>query len=402
MPCLYRDFGLSQCFRAVSYDGRMPRIMRVNRVQWHFVFVSVAAIVCGSSLAGAKDFPADVQSQLDQAIQRTRALNVIPGLIVKIRSPKGNWNKTYGFRDTEKLLPMRANDSLRIGSNTKTFTGTAVLILQDQGKLKITDPISKYLSDIPNGDNITIEMLGNMSSGLASYTFSESFQNAMFTQTQKVWTPNELLRSAFDQKPSFEPGKGWQYCNTNTVILGELIVKVTGKPVPQVFKELIFDPLGLQHTLWPTNGDMPEPFARGYTLQGVNDSLKDATNWNPSWGYTAGQLVSNMEDLLTWAKALGTGKLLSRASWDQRQNYAKVPPNTATDHYGFAMGFSQGWAGHTGTLPGYNTSCFYFAKEDISVVVGVNTDIGTGPALPAPAIIHAIAGVLTPNNLPKY
>lgn len=350
----------------------------------------------------ADPLPTETQKKLDEAVRRTMAVSVMPGVIIKIRSPKGDWNKTYGVRDAKTLQPIRPNDHLRIGSNTKTFTGTAVCILQDQGKLKLSDPISKYLPDVPNGDNITIEQLGNMSAGIASYTFDDGFQKAMFSNPARPWTPQELLAYAYKLPPDFAPGKGWAYSNSNFVILGLLIEKVAGKPVKDVFRELIFQPLGLKQTSWDEVPSLPEPFARGYTLQSKDDSLTDATGYNPTWAFTAGQLVSTMDDLVKWAKALGTGALLKPSTWKQRHDYAHVPPNDADNHYGFGMGFTNGWAGHTGELPGYNTSCFYNEKEDIAVAIGVNCDIPVGRQSPSPAIMKAIAGVLTPSNIPKY
>jgi D-alanyl-D-alanine carboxypeptidase len=140
---------------------------------------------------------------------------------------------------------------------------------------------------------------------------------------------------------------------------------------------MVFEPLKLKSTSWPgETTEMPAPYAQGFTLQGDVKGTRplNATHWNPAWGWTAGELISNMDDLLVYGRALGTGQgLLSPASQIARLTSFPEPAG-----YGIAMGCSGGWVGHTGELPGYNTTLFYDTQTDTTVAVQTNSDVASG------------------------
>ena len=296
---------------------------------------------------------------------------------------------------------MRLEDHVRIGSITKTFTVTVLLQLADQKRLRLDDPVSKYEPFVPNGKNITLRMLANMTSGLYSYTFDKQFIHDLFAQPHRSWTPRQLVNIAIKHDPPFLPGKGWQYCNTNTVLLGMILEKITGKSIADDFKTFSFEPLGLTDTVWPTGGGLPSPYAHGTSTLPNSNKPVDATHWNPSWGFTAGQMVSNMQDLRTWVKAYTAGAQLSPAMQKQRLMWVKLPPNTPERKYGLGIGFDHGWLGHTGELPGYNTAAFYLPAQDATIVIEVNTDIPSKDGKdPAPALFRALAAIVTPGNVP--
>ena len=127
---------------------------------------------------------------------------------------------------------------------------TALLQLADKKVVNLDDPVSKYLSYVPNGKNITLRMLANMTSGLYSYSFDEDFQKTIFTNMKRTWRPKQLVDISFKHPPVFPPGTGFQYCNTNTVLLGMVIEKVTRVPMA-VFPPNLFRPLGLKNTVGP-------------------------------------------------------------------------------------------------------------------------------------------------------
>jgi D-alanyl-D-alanine carboxypeptidase len=147
---------------------------------------------------------------------------------------------------------------------------------------------------------------------------------------------------------------------------------------------MVFDPLGLENTSWPGQStEMPAPFAQGFTLQGdfaKPDAPSNATHWNPAWGWTAGEVISDMADLLTYGRALGTGQgLLGPVAQAERLKSFPGPAG-----YGIAVGCIDGWVGHTGELPGYNTTVYYDTTSDTTVIVQANSDIASGncPASP--------------------
>ena len=126
--------------------------------------------------------------------------------------------------------------------------------------------------------------MANMTSGIASYTFNEQWQDAFFSDPQRIWRPEELVRFGITDSPAFDPGTEFQYSNTNTVLLGIVLEQVSGKSIGDLYREGIIEPLGLQQTSFP-NADpaFPDPHPQGYTLQGQEDGeVGNATDWNPS------------------------------------------------------------------------------------------------------------------------
>lgn len=158
-------------------------------------------------------------------LQQIVADTLTPGAVVLVRSPElGDWTATFGTRALGSAEPVTLADHVRIGSNTKTWTGTVILQLVQEGKLTLADPVSKYRPDVPNGQNITITELLTMRSGLYNYSESLELNQTLDTDPTKVWTPDELLAIAYKNPPYFPPGQSFHYSNTNTVLLGLIIV----------------------------------------------------------------------------------------------------------------------------------------------------------------------------------
>ncbi len=301
------------------------------------------------------------------------------GLLAGLSSPQlGDWVFNTGVADPDDAVPYTGGTYQRIGSVTKTFTTTLILQLADQGLLGLDDTIAQWFDGVTYGDRITVRMLANMTSGIANYTDDEEFVRIFYADPHRIWQPQELVDYAIGLPPSFEPGTDWEYSNSNTVMLGLIIEAVTGQDISSVLQEQILDPLRLVHTSFPANDDdsIPAPYARGRTTQGQPDGqTTDATNWNPSWGWTAGQMISTFDDLLIWARALGTGALLSEAAFAARTDWVTLPPNTPESAYGFGVGIRHGWIGHEGELPGYNAMVGYRPDLEMALVVVTNSDI---------------------------
>lgn len=323
-----------------------------------------------------------------------------PGMVVGLWIPdEGSFVTTVGTTDIATGRPLIGIEHFRIGSITKTFTVTAILQLADEGRLSLDDPVGQYLSFVPDGDRITLRMLSNMTSGLTSYSADDDWVKEMLTYPDRAYTPGELVEVALRHPADAPPGEKWAYINTNTVLLGLVVERVTGRPVQEFFQRRIFQPLGLTHTFWPTNAFLPDPYAHGVTRQTLDNSKVDATHWNPSWAYAAGQLVSNLDDLRVWAKACAKGTLVSPRMQRERLQWSKLPPNTDTRKYGLGIGSNAGWLGHTGELPGYNVSAFYLPAKDATLVVLINSDIPTQGVSPAAAVLKAVTAIITPGNV---
>lgn len=364
------------------------------------VFHDAPATLAVTRANSGKRFSRATEAALDAAIAAMLRHYHAPGAVVGVWIPGiGNYIATAGTSDIATGHPILMADYFRIGSITKTFTVTALLELADENKLRLDDPISTYVSGIPNGGNITLRMLANMTSGLFSYTRDSRFQRELFSNPYRSFTPRELVNFAIAHDPDFPPGAGWNYSNTNTVLLGMAIERITGQPIAEVFTEKIFRPLGLQHTVWPTGTAMPSPFAHGITDQTIDDTQADATFWNPSWGFTAGQLISTLQDVRTWVKSYTTGSLISPEMQRQRLTWVTFPPNTAEHAYGLGIGMDHGWLGHTGELPGYNCGGYYLPSKDATIVIMVNSDIAVDHENPVPSMLRALTQILSPQNV---
>jgi D-alanyl-D-alanine carboxypeptidase len=278
----------------------------------------------------------------------------------------------------------------RIGSVTKTFTGTLLLQAAADGLLSLDDTIDQYIEDVPNGDSITLRQMADMTSGIASYTEDEQWQNEVFSDPERVWRPEELAQVGIEDSPLFDPGTEWHYSNTNTVLLGFVLEQVTGQLISELYRARIIEPLGLQGTVFPdADPSIPDPHAQGYTLQGQSSGGEpvDATNWNPSWAWTAGAMISTVEDLLVYGRALGStgeGLLPPEQQAERLDSFLSdlpplsQPPLNGELGYGIGLGNDHGWIGHNGELPGYNTYLFYHPELDATVAVAVNSDISSG------------------------
>lgn len=361
----------------------------------------------GSAAPSTAGLPRAVQGDLQEVLVTSLADLGFPGVQAGVWSPNGQWTGVAGSAGLKGDRPPARDDHTRIGSITKTFTVTALLQLAQEGDLSLDDPIEDYVPGLPNGKTATLRDLAQMTSGIPSYTEDSAFTDVYFADTQKVFTPQELVDVVKGQTPMFPPGTQMYYSNTNTVALGMAIEKVTGKAIGDVFAEQISQPLGLSQTSWPgTSSDLPQPHLSGITEQGEPEGeVKDATGWNPSWAFTAGEMVSTLDDLHTWGVALGTGEGILDAKTqkmrlDSLDQNSTIPPNKPERVYGIGFGRENGWIGHTGELPGYNTSVQYNPQTRTTVVVMVNSDIAVDGKNPAPSIAREIQTVLAASDGP--
>ena len=349
----------------------------------------------GSSSAAA--LPRDISDSLQQVLISSQDDLGFPGALAGVWSPDGEWTGSVGTTGADQQEAPTPADHTRIGSITKAFTVTALLQQVEKGTLSLSDPIGKYVPGLPNGRTATLRDLAQMTSGIPSYSQDKRWLTAYFTDTSRTFTAQQLVDYVKGADPMFRPGRKFYYSNTNTVALGLAIEKVTGRPLADVLNEGIIQPLGLTGTSWPGESpDLPEPYLSGQTEQGLPEgAIKDATNWNPSWANAAGEMISTLPDLHTWGVALATGEGLLEAKTQQLRldsldENLSITGNSAAAVYGIGLGRVDGWVGHTGELPGYNTSVQYDPKTRTTVVVMVNSDIQN----PAVSVMEQIQQVL--------
>jgi D-alanyl-D-alanine carboxypeptidase len=363
------------------------------------VFTIALSLVAVTGTAGAapqagtkSDFCATMRPELAALVKDLKA----PGAVVLVKSPTiGNCFLSFGSRVLGRKEPIGPNDQFRIGSNTKTMTGTVILQLVQEGKLSLDDPVSKYHLAVPNGDNITIAQLLDMRSGLRDFTGLPAFGQTLDANPERVWSPDEVLALSYAQPPAFAPGAGYLYANANTVLLGLIAQQLTGEPLAQVFEDRIFRPLGLDHTLLPAAGShtIPGPHAHGYMYGSIASfidgpltsdqqaaatagTLKpiDRTDMNPSWGWAAGGAISTTNDLARYVKALGGHGLLNKRMQAERIASPQPIDPSKPDGTAYGLGIVKygHLYGHTGELPGYDSFIGYDPQRDITVVTWAN------------------------------
>lgn len=343
-------------------------------------------------------FGAATTKAIDVAITSWFAKYKAPGVIVGIWFPnKGTYVSAQGVSNPSTGSGMSVDDHMRIGSVTKTFTITALMVLADRRRLSLDDPVSKYLPYVPNGNNITLRMLANMTSGLFNYSEDAIWEAQFMANPRRIWSPRELLNIGLSHPPYFAPGKGWHYSNTNTVLVGQVLEKVTRQPISAIYQRYIFAPLGLRYTIWPLSADMPFPYAHGVT--DMNGKIVDATTFSPTFSNAAGELISTLADMRVWAKANATGMLLSPAMQKQHQTWVTISPKVPGYTYGLGLLNNHGWLGHDGSIAGYTSEVVYLPSQDATIVVLTSSDVRADDKHPAQALLQALTRILTPGNV---
>ncbi len=295
--------------------------------------------------------------------------------------------RAAGHADWEKTRPVSADMHVRIGSVTKLFIGTLVLILHDEGKLDVDDKISRYVPGVPGGDAITLKQLANHTSGLPDAIRSREFQNAIVADPGREWAAAEILAHAFSQPPSSPPGESWAYSNTNTILLAMAAEKAAGRPCGALLEEKIFRPLGMDGTAFPAGGKLPPPHPEGYRHGrkghpiGYGNVRCLVSGYSASWTNAAGNLCSTIGDLGRAARPLCGGVLLSAES--RRLLHEWRETGREGYRYGFCIESWDGFIGHRGDVPGYQAviACDEKDGRGFAVVANLsNTSGGKGPA----------------------
>lgn len=344
-------------------------------------------------------FDARTTARLDRALRTTLARTWVPGVIAGVWVGDRGWTAVGGVADRATGRAPRLSARTRIGSVTKTFTGTLILQLVDEGRVRLDDTIERWFPGFPGASGITIRQLGTMSSGIASYSLDPATTADYLARPEAAWAPRQLIAVGGALPRRFGPGEGFEYSNTNFLMLGEIVEQVTGRPLATVMQERLFGPLKMRSTTYRTLTRLPSPSLRGSTLQGGDGSVLDATDWNPTFAGAAGQIVSTLGDLRTWTRAVGSGSLLKLAT---RREHLRPNPHSVGGGraYAFGVGTAGGWVLHSGVMPGYNSQIAYLPKRRAAIVVLTNADIAGPQGAPAPAIFNALAAVAAPGSLP--
>ena len=349
---------------------------------------------CGSD----PSFPADQVKQMEIVVTDTMSTYNIPGVIAAVWVPgKGTWVKAFGEADTATGEAMSTDTLFKIGSLTKSFTATVILKLAEEGRLSLDDTLDKYITDpvIPNASNITIRQIASMTSGLFSYTEDVNFLTAVKQDPLRVWAPKELINYSIAHAPDFSPGTSYHYSNTNYILLGMIIEKVTINSLANEIREHIILPLGLSNTTFMATPTMPSGSCHGYSLGDDGKTIVDATVLDPSVAWAAGANVSTIYDLKKWVEAVGNGTLISAASHTAQFTWVDEPGST--DKYGIGVMKIGNFIGHDGIINGYNSMMAYLPSNGAVIIITENLNPTTKDDI-AKYLFLEISKIVLPNQ----
>jgi D-alanyl-D-alanine carboxypeptidase len=355
-------------------------------------------VVCGQS-TNTTALKTALQLKLDE----WHKAGNFPGATLGVVLPNGeSFDLAVGFSDRENKTPMKATDRMPAGSVGKTFAAATALQLIKEGKINLDDKVEKYLGGeqwfprLPNAKDITVRQLMNHTSGLVRYEFKEQFTKDLTTNPDKVWKPAELVSYLLDEKAPFEAGKGWDYSDTNYIVLGMIIEKVTGRKFYDEANRRLLKPLKLTDTI-PQDGPRLKGVVQGYAgpnnpFGGTDAMLVNGKfTVNPQFEWTGGGYVSTAHDLARWAKMFYEGKAFSPDLLPQVVDGVAAPMLGRESKYGLgaiirktSIGTSYG---HSGFFPGYMTDMMYFPEQKIAVAVQVNTSVGRSLGKPLSRVL---------------
>lgn len=351
------------------------------------LFVILSAQWCYPQAPDTPWSPATA-AQLDQLFAAAYPSSSPGAAVLLAKGNKVLYRKAFGMANLELGVPLQPDHVFQLASLTKQFTSVAVLMLVEQGKLRLTDPLSTFLPDYPNGNQITIHHLLNHTSGIVSYTNLPEFRS----KSRMDLTPEEIIAAFKDLPLEFAPGEQHAYSNSGYVLLGFIVEQVAGMPYAAFIQQHLFTPLGMTHSFYADPYALVPNRATGYQL--YEGQYENAEYMSPTIPYAAGSLLSTVDDLLLWNTALRTNALISAAT-------KQLVFTNHTLNNGKHTNYGYGWyvneianlptLEHTGGINGYTASGIYVPDSNLYAVVLTNLDNGVGPEL---LNIQAVAALL--------
>ncbi|MCU0755240.1 MAG: serine hydrolase [Xanthomonadales bacterium] len=355
-------------------------------------------VLCGFPACTLATVPSDAEiATYAKSVFEQNCDTQAPGMALLLaRGDEVLFRAACGQANLELGVPLAPEQVFRIGSVTKQFAAAAVLKLATEGKLKLSDPLTKFVPGYPKGEAVTVQMLLDHTSGIKSYT---DVPGVMEGPIRHDLSTAQLIASFKDQPAEFAPGEGWKYNNSGYVLVGAVIEKVTGKPWHQYLQEAFFAPLQLTHTGY---GDTAEGLipghVSGYTLKG--ERWAPAAFLSMTQPHAGGALVSTVDDLLVWNRALHGGRVIGKDSYARM-----ITPAKGAESYGFGIeiGSLRGEQvlQHGGGIPGFSAFLMYLPDSELSAVVLYNADSGRPGMLGTGRIANQLAAYALGKPYPE-
>ena len=350
--------------------------MKKQKAVIFFAAIITSCFICIAELKADNTNTAKLKEQLQNAMEKTIKETKCKGIVALVRTPNFYWIGAAGDSGNGRL---QTKDMFRLASMTKTFVSVVVLKLCEEGKLKLNDKISKYLPErtnknIPYASNITVRQLLDMTSGIVSYTELDDYNDAVEDKPYRIpWTPEDILEYVYwANKADFAPGKGWNYSNTNYILLEMIVEQAGGDSLAGEMRRIIFTPQGLKNIFMEIKESRKGGFG-GLQVKGFDEDGKDITEIQDGLGLADGGLISNANDVAEFLDSLFIEReLLNESSLKQmmkfhpKENYGLGLELRRTE-YGEAYG-------HSGGSFGFESDMLYFPKRKIIFVVLTNQE----------------------------
>ncbi|MCZ0914216.1 serine hydrolase [Gordonia amicalis] len=369
--------------------------------RWSVVVALILVVVlaaCGSS-GSSSDSPTSATSAdpgkaaaIERIVEDLMASKHLKAVIVRV-TQDGDEVITKAFGESQTGIPATPDMNFRNGAVAIAYVAAVLLQLVDEGKVSLDDTIGRWVPEIPHADEVTLGQLATMTSGYQDYVLgNEAFERTELNNPFKAWTTDEMLSYAMDKRLLYKPGTNWNYAHTNYVILGLALQKITGKPVEDLLRERISEPLGLTNTVSNLTATIPEPALHAYSSErrGIlnlppdTPFYEETTGWNPSWSITHGAIqTSNIYDVEATGRKLFAGETLSKEGYEtmtstRLRGIARPLSGCATcremnERYTYGMGvvLAGEWIVQNPLFNGYAAVVGYLPEEKISIAVAV-------------------------------
>jgi len=317
-------------------------------------------------------FSQNLESKIDSIIQTVFSNSNEPGgAFLVSNNGKPIYKKAFGLANLELDLKMTPESVFQIGSMTKQFTAVAILILEEQEKLSVNDPVSKFIPDYPNGENITVSQLLSHTSGIKDFTKMKN----IFEIAQKEMTPKEMVDFFKDEPVNFNPGEKFEYNNSGYVLLGYLIELTSGETYEKFIQKNIFDKTGMKNSYYASDRKVIKNRAYGYHQK--NYGFVNKTVINFSIPFSSGSLMSTLQDMLKWQNALNQNILLQPKSLSKAFTKKSLSDGKIIDYgYGWHLKNEEGipTREHGGSIFGFKSMGIYIPSKDIYILGLSNCD----------------------------
>ena len=344
----------------------------LRRAGWRrrLVAASVSVVVLVSCFASTAQAARPTTDEADHIVSIVRAVmrqDDLNAAIIRVQVG----NRTIVTKELGTSMtgvPATPQMHFRNGAVAVSYLSTVLLKLVDRKVVRLDDKLSRWLPNLPHAREITLQMLAASRSGYADYVADEAFLKALDANPFRAWTRDELIRIGTSKPLRYAPGTSWNYAHTNFAVLGEALEKITGKPIEQLIHDEVLKPLRLRNTRQECTAQIPEPVLHAFTSE--RGTYEESTYWNPSWTLGCGLVeTTNIFDMATSARAIGTGTLLSEKSHQLQIAKRSTINKDANAFYGLGIFNINSWLLQNPLFSGYQGIMAYLPAKKISIAI---------------------------------